>query len=97
MKRKQSLRYKKMSFNKLGHYIYKRLCKDQDFYRKTRPRNMQGLYVYPKDIQRYVNDYYNYGIDYMGDDNMSSEDFIESQINEPGSERYWDEPEGKEI
>ena len=86
-----------MSFNKLGHYIYKRLCKDQDFYSKTRPRNMQGLYVYPKDIQRYVNDYYNYGIDYMGDDNMSSEDFIESQINEPGSERYWDEPEGKEI
>ena len=86
-----------MSFNKLGHYIFKRLCKDQDFYRKIRPRNMQGLYVYPKDIQRYVNDYYNYGIDYMGDDNMSSEDFIESQINESGSERYWNEPEGKEI
>jgi len=85
-----------MMFNKLGHYLFKRICKDQDFFREIRPMNMQGLYVNPKDIQRYVNDYYNYGIDYMGDDNMSSEDFIESQINESGSERYWDEPEGKE-
>jgi|TARA_R100001082_G_scaffold55696_1_gene30701 hypothetical protein len=58
--------------------------------------NMYGLYVSPKDIQRYVNDYTDYGIDYMGDDNMSSEDFVESQINEPGAERYWDEPDGKE-
>ena len=35
-------------------------------------------------------------IDYMGDDNMSSEDFVEYQINEVGEERYWDEPDGKE-
>ena len=85
-----------MMFNKLGHYLFKRICKDQDLLKRTRPMNIYGLYVNPKDIQRYVNDYYNYGIDYMGDDNMSSEDFIESQINESGSERYWDEPEGKE-
>ena len=32
----------------------------------------------------------------MGDDNISSEDFIESQINQPGEERYWDDPDGKE-
>ena len=83
--------------NKLGHYIYKRICKDQKKLRLERPQNMYGLFVQPKDIQRYINNYMDYGIDYMGDDNMSSEDFIESQINEPGSERYWDEPEGKEI
>ena len=33
----------------------------------------------------------------MGDDNMSSEDFVESEINKPGTERYWDEPDGKEL
>ena len=83
-------------FNKLCHYLYKRICKDQKKLSKSRPMNMYGLYVSPKDIQRYVNDYTDYGIDYMGDDNMSSEDFVESQINEPGAERYWDEPDGKE-
>ena len=69
---------------------------DQKKLSKSRPMNMYGLYVSPKDIQRYINDYTDYGIDYMGDDNMSSEDFVESQINEPGAERYWDEPDGKE-
>tara|TARA_Y100000816_G_scaffold292033_1_gene285494 strand:- start:701 stop:856 length:156 start_codon:yes stop_codon:yes gene_type:complete len=49
--------------------------------------NIYGLYVNQKDIQRYVNDYMNYGIDYTGDDNISVEDDIE---------RYWNEPEGKE-
>ncbi len=86
-----------MMFNKLGHYIYKRMCKDQNRLSKKRPLNMYGLYVQPKDVQRYINDYYNYGIDYMGDDNMSSEDFVESEINKPGTERYWDEPDGKEL
>jgi len=85
-----------MMFNKLGHYLFKRMSKDQTALRKTRPQNMVGLYINSKDIQQYINDYYNYGIDYMGDDNMSSEDFVESQINEPGEERYWDEPDGKE-
>ena len=82
--------------NKLGHYIYKRICKDQRKLRLERPQNMYGLFVQPKDIQRYINNYMDYGIDYMGEDNMSSEDFIEYQINEPGAERYWDEPDGKE-
>ena len=82
--------------NKLGHYIYKRICKDQRKLRLERPQNMYGLFVQPKDIQRYINNYMDYGIDYMGEDNMSSEDFIEYQINEPGAEHYWDEPDGKE-
>ena len=47
---------------------------------------MTGLYIGPDDIQRYVNDYFNYGIDHMGDDE-SAEDRIE---------RYWDEADGKE-
>ena len=73
------------------------MCKDQKRLTKIRPMNMYGLYINSKDIQRYVNDYTDYGIDYMGDDNMSSEDFVESQINEPGEELYWDAPEGKEL
>ena len=73
------------------------MCKDQKKLSKSRPMNMYGLYITPNDIQRYVNDYTDYGIDYMGDDNISSEDFIESQINQPGEERYWDDPDGKEL
>ena len=84
-------------FNKLGHYLYKRICKDQKELSKVRPMNMYGMYINRKDIQRYVNDYTNYGIDYMGDDNMSSEDFIESQISQPGEERYWDDSDGKKL
>tara|TARA_Y100000593_G_C4224644_1_gene293757 strand:+ start:522 stop:749 length:228 start_codon:yes stop_codon:yes gene_type:complete len=70
--------------NKLGHYIFKRMCKDQARLRKKKAMNMYGLYVRPKDIQRYIFDYTNYGIDYTGDDNVSAEDMIE---------RYWDEPD----
>ena len=36
--------------------------------------NTYGLYVNGKDVQRYVNDYLNYGIDYMGDDNVVVDD-----------------------
>jgi len=50
-----------MMFNKLGHYLFKRICKDQDLLKRTRPMNMQGLYVNQKDIQKYINDYMNYG------------------------------------
>lgn len=82
--------------NKLGDYIFKRICKEQGMFSKSRPRNMYGLYITSTDIQRYINDYTSYGIDYMGSDNISSEDYVESKINEPGKERYWDEPEGKE-
>ena len=36
--------------------------------------NTYGLYVNGGDIQRYVNDYLNYGMDYMGDDNVAADD-----------------------
>tara|TARA_X000001382_G_scaffold18747_1_gene11494 strand:+ start:290 stop:547 length:258 start_codon:yes stop_codon:yes gene_type:complete len=83
-------------FNKLGHYLFKRICKDQDLLKRTRPMNTQGLYVNQKDIQKYINDYMNYGIDYTGDDNISAEDKWETMINEPMKERYWDEPDENE-
>jgi|TARA_Y100000992_G_C20920952_1_gene329843 uncharacterized protein YutD len=73
--------------NKLGHYIFKRICKSQSLFKRSRPMNSYGLYIQPQDIQEYINDYMNYGIDYTGPDNISAEDTIE---------RYWDEPEGKE-
>ena len=101
-----------MSLNKLGHYIFKRVCKDQKLLRKTKPMNTYGLYVNGRDIQRYVNDYLNYGMDYMGDDNVAADDvchysglpsvktynhFNEGFIDGDWQiDRYWDEPEGKE-
>ena len=48
---------------------------------------MSGLFIGPSDIQRYVNDYFEYGIDYTGDDNITAEDRID---------KYWDEPDGLE-
>tara|TARA_B100000965_G_C19593632_1_gene759079 strand:+ start:410 stop:640 length:231 start_codon:yes stop_codon:yes gene_type:complete len=74
--------------NKLGHYIFKRICKDQELLRKKQAMNMYGLYIRPNDIQRYISDYTDYGIDYTGDDNISMEDRIE---------KYWDESDGEEI
>tara|TARA_X000001036_G_C20420726_1_gene701011 strand:+ start:119 stop:349 length:231 start_codon:yes stop_codon:yes gene_type:complete len=74
--------------NKLGHYIFKRICKDQELLRKKQAMNMYGLYIRPNDIQRYISDYTDYGIDYTGDDNISMEDRIEN---------YWDESDGEEI
>jgi len=90
-----------MSLNKLGHYIFKRVCKDQKLLRKTRPMNTYGLYVNGRDIQRYINEYLNYGIDYMGDDNISADDKIEHYLEGflEGNwqiDTYWDEAEGKE-
>ena len=101
-----------MSLNKLGHYIFKRVCKDQKLLRKTRPMNTYGLYVNGQDIQQYVNDYLNYGMDYMGDDNVAADDvchysglpsvktynhFNEGFIDGDWQiDRYWDEAEGKE-
>ena len=101
-----------MSLNKLGHYIFKRVCKDQQLLRKTKPMNTYGLYVQPKDIQRYINDYMNYGVDYTGDDNVAAEDVCHysglpsvktySHFNEgfiDGDweiDRYWDDAEGVE-
>ena len=101
-----------MSLNKLGHYIFKRVCKDQKLLSKTRPMNTYGLYVNGGDIQGYVNDYLNYGMDYMGDDNVAADDVCHysglpsvktyNHFNEGFMDgdwqidRYWDEAEGKE-
>lgn len=78
-----------MSLNLLGHYIFRRIQKDNSnpTIRKTRPReSMSGLYIGADDIQKYVNDYFDYGIDHMGDDECA-EDRIE---------RYWDDSDGIE-
>ena len=66
---------------KLGHYIFKRICKDQQLFRQSKPMNSYGLYIQPKDIQRYVFDYENYGIDYTGDDNVAADDKLEHFAN----------------
>ena len=61
--------------------------------------NMYGLYVNAKDIQRYVNDYHDYGVDYMGEDNVCADDKLEHYLEdffEPNIDNYWDEPDGKE-
>ena len=90
-----------MSLNKLGHYIFKRVCKDQQLLRKSTPMNTYGLYVNGRDIQRYVNDYLNFGIDYMGEDNVAADDKVEHYLEgflegDWQIDRYWDEPEGVE-
>ena len=87
--------------NKLGHYIFKRICKDQLLLKKSNPMNMYGLYVNAKDIQRYVNDYHDYGVDYMGEDNECADDKVEHYLEgflegDWQIDNYWDEPEGKE-
>jgi len=90
-----------MSLNKLGHYIFKRVCKDQQLLRKSTPMNTYGLYVNGRDIQRYVNDYLNFGIDYMGEDNVAADDKVEHYLEgflegDWQIDTYWDEAEGKE-
>jgi len=72
-------------YNKLGQYIFQRICKDQDDLRRTRPMNMWGLYVNGNDIQKYIWEYTNYGIDWNGEESADDK-----------WERYWDEPEGSE-
>ena len=90
-----------MSLNKLGHYIFKRVCKDQQLLRKSKPMNTYGLYVNGQDIQSYVNDYLNFGIDYMGEDNVAADDKIEHYLEgflegDWQIDTYWDEAEGVE-
>ena len=55
-------------YNKLGQYIFQRICKDQDDLRRKRPMNMWGLYVNGNDIQRYIWEYTNYGMDWNGEE-----------------------------
>ena len=81
--------------NKLGHYIWRRMQADniKPERRKSKPRDMMsGLFIGPKDFQRYVNDYFEFGIDYFGgDDYYQPEDFVEEKIDV-----YLDEGEGRE-
>ena len=72
-------------YNSLGKYIFQRICKDQDDLARTRPRNMWGLYVNGNDIQKYIWEYTNYGMDWNGEESADDK-----------WERYWDEPEGSE-
>ena len=66
--------------NKLGYYLWKRINQDQESYRKTRPPNIRGLYFNRSDIDSYIRDYFNYGMDW---DDTSKEDLWDW--------RYWDE------
>ena len=43
--------------NKLGEYLFKRICRDQEELQRERPKNNYGLYIQPKDLQRYVWEY----------------------------------------
>ena len=63
--------------------------------------NTYGLYINGRDIQCYINEYLNYGMDYMGDDNISADDKMEHYLEDffEGDwkiDTYWDEAEGRE-
>jgi len=78
--------------NKLGEYLYKRICRDQESLQRERSRYNYGLYIQPKDLQRYVWDYFNIGID---EDGLESEDDLyETKINIP-FDNYWDDGDGE--
>ena len=63
--------------NKLGEYLYWRINNDQEKLARSRPRNMNGLYITKKDLQRYVWDYFNIGLDETGIKSFE--------------EKYWDD------
>jgi len=92
------------STNLLGHYIFKRIQKDNksQYNRMNRPREMlTGLYIDHSDIQRYVDDYFKYGIDYMGDEGCADDMYNVSVIPFPSNpsdriDKYWDDADGKE-
>ena len=61
---------------------------------------MTGLYLSSSDIQRYINDYFEYGIDYTGDDNISEDmwDFTKEPVDKStgtDGEVYWDRELGE--
>ena len=76
----------KYNFNLLGEYLFKRICRDQEALQRERPRNNYGLFINSKDLQKYVWDYYNIGIDEDG--------LLEAEINKP-FDNYWDESDGE--
>ena len=56
---------------------------DQERYARSKPRNLQGLYIGKRDIQSYVWDYFNLGLD---------ETRAPSREEPLGSEEpYWDD------
>ena len=66
--------------NELAFYLWKRINQDQILLEKTRPRNTRGLYFNQSDLDSYIRDYFNYGMDW---DDTSKEDLWDK--------RYWDE------
>ena len=50
--------------NKLGYYLWKRINQDQIVFKKTRPQNSRGLYFNRSDIDSYIKDYFDYGMDW---------------------------------
>ena len=69
--------------NKLGEYLYYRIMNDQERLARSKPRNLQGLYIGKRDIQSYVWDYFNLGMD---------ETRAPSREEPLGSEEpYWDD------
>ena len=69
-----------LSANKLGYYIWKRINQDQEKLARTRPMNLYGLYINQSDLNEYIKDYFNYGVDW---DDTSKEELWEK--------RYWNE------
>ena len=92
-----------MSINKLGHYIWRRIQKDNsnpDNRKKRAQDMMSGLYIGPSDIQRYVNDYFHYGIDHMGGDECA-DDYDPGIVPFPNNpsdriDKFWDDADGRE-
>ena len=91
-----------MRHNKLVDYIFRRMQKENVMRRNTHAREyMTGLYLSSSDIQRYINDYFEYGIDYTGDDNISAEDmwdFTKEPVDKStgtDGEVYWDRELGE--
>ena len=55
--------------NKLGYYLWKRINQDQEKLARTRPMNLYGLYINQSDLNEYIRDYFNYGVDWDEKDN----------------------------
>ena len=62
---------------KLGEQLFQRICNDQERLSRKRPKNLWGLYINKKDIQQYVWDYFNIGLDETGVKSFE--------------EKYWDD------
>ena len=69
-----------LSANKLGYYLWKRINQDQEKLARTRPMYLYGLYINQSDLNEYIRDYFNYGVDW---DDTSKEELWEK--------RYWNE------